>query len=931
MKGYNKNKLNRKSETGSITLFVVLSMLFFLVFVLGAYTMIARRNQIQAESMSELKKIYKTNGKAQYDSIVGSLDGTIEISNQDHYYKIGTNSNIVVDGVSYVTVPGANYKLTNNIEINISQIEGFKYDLTGDSKYRFKDYLLYSDPNVNKNNKEVIYKFDADGDGKQERYILVAYSGKDNVEYSAGTYSQDKFSITDKVLEYSVTEKHNYLLYKTSTDTFDKLQKDITYYTETSEKTNLEYLNCYKDNVSVINAYFLFVEYNNEASIVGAELGKYAKVGDYVYYGIDYDNVNSESAGYKSSLKGWRVLSNVKNSDGTYDISLISAGTPLTYTYTGSDVTAAIDAMTRRFERTTFTDHTGASKLGSEFTNAFTDSISTIKYDVFSQVMRSSEDYIYEVGGIDSSNISNNNVTYSNWSESKNDLIDNGTSYWIPIEYVSNSKQILRTVASTDKLNYAATGTTLGIRPVVHLIKGVKITGGVGTEAHPYLIEKSENSLSAYGNPGEYVNYGVTYSNATVNSVTGSGTGWRILSNEGGVIKLISEGVPVKYKPGTIAIDTVVTNLTTNFENTTFLQGTGGTTKKGSAFKNQYATSIKAFDYEELSKLLCGSTNYISQTGQTYGSTGNTIKDKYNISGDIVNRHYTNWFSRKAGLINVGIDCILGSKDDSNKIVISKDEYLTTNSTSEEFGIRVVVTLSETTQIVGGTGTKADPYQLREVKTDISTSPVKTGDYVTYDGILEYNNVQTASLTDSTEDAGSYYRGWRVLDYDSTNKVLRLISAGVPYFVEANGNAEHNAKWYAEKINEFDYSSISIKDASGTDVKDNPFKSDLNVETYEILTEADYGAINAKITSGEVDQTMLFVGLKYWLGSSRAMEVAGGTQYSLLYSLTSEGLSETTATARYGLRPVITLTAGSTIEVTTGTGSLENPYVLNIK
>ena len=72
MKGYNKNKLNRKSETGSITLFVVLSMLFFLVFVLGAYTMIARRNQIQAESMSELKKIYKTNGKEQYDRTVGS-------------------------------------------------------------------------------------------------------------------------------------------------------------------------------------------------------------------------------------------------------------------------------------------------------------------------------------------------------------------------------------------------------------------------------------------------------------------------------------------------------------------------------------------------------------------------------------------------------------------------------------------------------------------------------------------------------------------------------------------------------------------------------------------------------------------------------------------------------------------------------------------
>ena len=66
----NNRHLNYKKEKGAISLFVVLSMLFFIVFVVGSYTMISRKSQQQAESNAELKNTYVRDGEEQYDALL---------------------------------------------------------------------------------------------------------------------------------------------------------------------------------------------------------------------------------------------------------------------------------------------------------------------------------------------------------------------------------------------------------------------------------------------------------------------------------------------------------------------------------------------------------------------------------------------------------------------------------------------------------------------------------------------------------------------------------------------------------------------------------------------------------------------------------------------------------------------------------------------
>ena len=83
-----KSKTILSNEKGAISLFVVLAMMFFLVFMVGAYTTVARRNQQQAASMSDLQATYKTDGVAQYDDLMGVEDLIVPITSAEDLFEI---------------------------------------------------------------------------------------------------------------------------------------------------------------------------------------------------------------------------------------------------------------------------------------------------------------------------------------------------------------------------------------------------------------------------------------------------------------------------------------------------------------------------------------------------------------------------------------------------------------------------------------------------------------------------------------------------------------------------------------------------------------------------------------------------------------------------------------------------------------------------
>lgn len=86
------------------------------------------------------------------------------------------------------------------------------------------------------------------------------------------------------------------------------------------------------------------------------KLADVVKVGDYVNYPVYYDNVYTGSTDYKSTYKGWRVISKDVDIDGNEavgTVNLVSAGVPLTY-YHGSASTTSVENLAIKFLTTPF-------------------------------------------------------------------------------------------------------------------------------------------------------------------------------------------------------------------------------------------------------------------------------------------------------------------------------------------------------------------------------------------------------------------------------------------------------------------------------------------------------------------------------------------------------------------------------------------------
>lgn len=953
----NKNR-NIKNDKGAISLFVVLAMLFFIVFVISGFTLVARRTQIQAETTTNLKQAYKEDGEAQYDRIIGNPDDVIKIESLNNYNLMATGDNIIVGGVSYIANDAAEYKLAKNINIDLENLDGYKVYSTvadekannADGKYRFREYLI--EDKLELDDYQIFYYFDSDNDGIEEKYALLVYSSTaDTGTPDSYTSTFAKYNRYDKAIHYSIDQKHRFLCYrsdeKAATEpyyTYSKPKMGVNCSTTITTKIPSTYDNvdCFRapdtdENpaTTMETSYFLFVEYTADTAIKGADLGKYGSVGEYVDYGITYTNIATNGSAGISDRTGWRILSNKKNADGTYNISLISAGTPLLYTYAMED--SKVDAkkmvnnLITNFANTKFEmldkDKKKVSVSGSYFKNTFADSVTTIEYDEFSRVISSTDDYIqYKGGNINAATIKD--TDHVEWFDKLSGLLDNNSYYWVPIKYNSTEEKVLYVNDNTTCLALSIVPTkdasvVFGVRPVINLTKGVKIIKGTGTKEDPYVIEKTTEYLKDYGNAGEYVNFDISYTNVTVNSSTPTSLGWRILSNENKVIKLITSGVPLKYNVNPSApIDLK------NVDKNQYTNASGETAKLSDYLSGPYAESVNIFTYDELSHNFIGTEQYIEKTSQTFGEN-NTISDKYNSVSKLLNKHYINWYSSKKGLINVGADYLVHSRD--KLIVATKDEKLVdVYDKNDEIGIRIVSQLKDNIEIIAGNGTQKDPYILAQISEEISKETIKTGVYVTFNDEIKYSNVSKSSLSDSSGDPDSKLTGWRVLSYDE-GKELKLISAGVPYYTTLTEHASLSE--FVDYIKNFEVGKLEIKDSSGTKLIAKPYDGVAHFKV-SALEYKDYVDVKARIVTGEVSKDLLYPGLKYWIAdllepSNDAVRYANSS-IDLKNYTTAE--SYTSQIKTFGIRPVITidLEKESQITIEAGSGSEENPYKITI-
>lgn len=236
-------KNNIKNQKGAISLFVLLSMMFFLAFMLGAFTLVNRKNAVQIESLAETKRIYsnKASAKDQYDAIfVSSSNSLVPITNIDQLQKVKSASDgtsrykYLINGKIYTYEKDATYVLQNDIIIDMEDTIDGKNNLQN----ILYDYILYnSSYKVNLNGHSIYYRMKSDGSlwklvcyqniGTISNKHLFSYTDSTSTDYYGKSYNANLFSILDNgISSYSNTwdtnQNYEFLLaYNNISEKFD--------------------------------------------------------------------------------------------------------------------------------------------------------------------------------------------------------------------------------------------------------------------------------------------------------------------------------------------------------------------------------------------------------------------------------------------------------------------------------------------------------------------------------------------------------------------------------------------------------------------------------------------------------------------------------------------------------------------------------------
>jgi len=232
-----------KNQSGAISLFVLLSMLFFLVFMLGAFSLLTRRNASQIEALKETQAIYKSvqNVSDVYDSILANLSSNsnlaVPITNIQQLKKVieiaesteDKKANYEINGNVYTYSKKANYILQKDIILDLKQ------EIDGKTNIDIYDYILYSDKvNIDTNGHDIYYKQTDNSLWKCVCYQDIGTEDSSNV-FSTIVGSSDYFgksSFSSKlysILEEGIYGHNNYWFKEDKVDDSEEPDDNGTY------------------------------------------------------------------------------------------------------------------------------------------------------------------------------------------------------------------------------------------------------------------------------------------------------------------------------------------------------------------------------------------------------------------------------------------------------------------------------------------------------------------------------------------------------------------------------------------------------------------------------------------------------------------------------------------------------------------------------
>ncbi|MBQ6991393.1 MAG: hypothetical protein IJN50_00520 [Clostridia bacterium] len=134
-----------KEEKGAISILVILTMLFFVSFLVVTYIFVSNKAEIQMEATRQVKDMYEKDANEIYNSYFANNEAetnvTIPIYTVEQLLKIGSNEYIQikeVGGKYYYFSPLATYILMNNLEFesdewNIDELKSANFDWNGNT------------------------------------------------------------------------------------------------------------------------------------------------------------------------------------------------------------------------------------------------------------------------------------------------------------------------------------------------------------------------------------------------------------------------------------------------------------------------------------------------------------------------------------------------------------------------------------------------------------------------------------------------------------------------------------------------------------------------------------------------------------------------------------------------------------------------------
>ena len=198
-----------KNQKGAISVFVLLAMLFFLVFIMSSYAITARKVQTQTMTLSQLQYYYKRD-PATIASTKYSSTSIVPIYNYEQLKLAGTDTYDVVDNKVHFFKSSGEYQLKTNIVIDFNSYFSSPLNKTGNEAYK---NLTFDD-----------FKVDAPASG--EINYRVSSNGFNIYYYADGAYwklvnyqnlngTTGSFLFTSSTPTTSVKQQNRYSLMNT--------------------------------------------------------------------------------------------------------------------------------------------------------------------------------------------------------------------------------------------------------------------------------------------------------------------------------------------------------------------------------------------------------------------------------------------------------------------------------------------------------------------------------------------------------------------------------------------------------------------------------------------------------------------------------------------------------------------------------------------